>query len=55
MLTDMMRADEAGSRPLKACFNLWLSIISNTALSSENSMVDEQIQNSIDTEMKKHS
>jgi hypothetical protein len=35
MLTQMVQADEQNERPLKACFEIWLQIMTNLIIESE--------------------
>jgi len=42
MLADLLVTDKNGARPLRACYLLWVKILSNVTLTNSESMVDEK-------------
>lgn len=55
MLSEMMKADEQNERPLKACYELWLQVMTSLLLEGENAEKDHVFYQEIGETMSGHS
>ena len=54
MLSEMVKADEQNERPLKACYEIWLQVMTSLLLEGENAEKDQVFHQQIGDMMRDH-